>query len=60
MSIEEPGRVVSSEAPETGRRPPRRRWRTLQNRIERARRLRHAEAVDAKDPGRDKGTTTGG
>jgi hypothetical protein len=45
MAIEEQGSVAKSKEPGEQERKPRRRWRTLQNRIERARELRHAAAA---------------
>ncbi len=45
MTVEEQGSVARSKEPEEQVRKPRRRWRTLQNRIERARELRHAAAA---------------
>ena len=48
MSVGEQGVVTVSKTREGTRRQPRRRWRTLQNRIERARQLRQAAAGTAK------------
>ncbi len=42
MSVEKAGSGTAANTPEHRRDQRRRRWRTLQNRIERARRLRHA------------------
>ena len=42
MSVEKAGSGTTANPGEHRRGQPRRRWRTLQNRIERARQLRHA------------------
>ncbi|MCA0303314.1 MAG: hypothetical protein LCH95_13005 [Proteobacteria bacterium] len=55
MSVGEQGGVTVSKTREDARRQPRRRWRTLQNRIERARQLRQAAADAAGKGGRPAG-----
>ena len=42
MSVEERDTVVGTKTRDDSRRQPRRRWRILQNRIERARQFRRA------------------
>jgi hypothetical protein len=51
MSVGGQGGVSGSKVRAEARRQPRRRWRTLQNRIERARQLRQAEGLGTTGKG---------
>ena len=58
MSVGGQGSSEPSKGREDRQRQPRRRWRTLQNRIERARQLRQADTASLLKPRRPGGGGT--